>query len=129
MKIVILLLLLFGTLGVTANLYQTWFIVCEYQGSTIEYDDSVPPVAIDTTENVVLRGIAIGKNDAQMLRKLNAIWAAMKADDVDPDSVYIFFGQIETSSLIDCEFLQPTQLTLTDYSTELRSAYEDWGGK
>jgi hypothetical protein len=130
MKATILILLL-ASVGVlnTADLYQTFYIVCEHQGATIEYDDSVPPVPVDTTENVVLRGIAIGKTDAIMLKKLNAIWARMKADDVDSANVYIFFGQIETSSSVECEFLQPTQLTLADYSTEMRPAYENWGGK
>lgn len=129
MRIVILLLLLCGTLAVPANLYQTFFIVCEHQGSTIEYDDSVPPVAVDTTEIVVFHGVAIGRSDAQMLRRLNAVWAKLKAEDVDSSNVYVFFGQIQTSSAVECDLLEPTLLTLANYNSVMRPAYEAWGGK
>lgn len=113
----------------SADLYQNFYIVCEHQGSTIEYDDSVPPVAIDTTENIIFRGIAIGKNDAQKLARLNRIWAAMKADDVDSANVYIFFGQVEMDSNTDCAGVMPTQLSLANYSSAMRAAYHNWGGK
>jgi hypothetical protein len=126
MKLLFILIVLLSFAASAADLYRTFFIVCEHTGTTITEIDSVTN---DTTEQVTLRGIACGRDDDQMKAQLNHIWAEMKAEDVDSADVYIFLGTIESDSQTDCEGIQPTQLTLTNLSSGMRAAYYNFGGK